>query len=182
MMFFDGGGVTFTGGEVTCQREALVPLFYLLRSEGIHTCIETNASLKGCEELFEITDYMIADFKSPDKEKLKSVTGADLCTVKENLFFRAKTGKPLLIRIPLVNGFNTGEENARLFAEFFCELSEKSGSEKLYFEILTYHEFGKEKYAGLGLEYTVRNGFVQSEDARLLTSVLKENNLKIINT
>ena len=115
MMFIDGGGVTLTGGEVTCQKDGVLNLLNQLKENGIHTCIETNASLKNCEDIFETVDYMIADFKSPDAEKLKSVTGADLEIIKENLLFRAKTLKPLLIRIPLINGFNNGEENAVLF-------------------------------------------------------------------
>ena len=43
-MFFDGGGVTLTGGEATTQFEAVKELLSGLRAEGINTCIETNAS------------------------------------------------------------------------------------------------------------------------------------------
>ena len=119
MMFIDGGGVTLTGGELTCQKDAVINLLNQLKENSIHTCIETNASLKNCEEIFETVDYMIADFKSPDAEKLKDVTGAELEIIKDNLSFRAKTGKPLLIRIPLINEFNNGKENAVAFADFF---------------------------------------------------------------
>ena len=45
-MFIDGGGVTLTGGEVTCQRDSVLNLLSQLKENGIHTCIETNASLK----------------------------------------------------------------------------------------------------------------------------------------
>ena len=181
MMFFDGGGVTLTGGEVTCQKASVIILLNQLKEENIHTCIETNASLKGCEEIFEAVDYMIADFKSPDPKKLKNVTGADINIIKENLLFRAKTGKPLLVRIPLINGFNNGKENAILFAEFFKELEEKSNN-NLFFEILTYHEYGKEKYEKNGKEYKVENGFVAETDVKILAEEIKKNNLKLIHT
>ena len=125
---------------------------------------------------------MIADFKSPNAEKLKSVTGADLDIIKDNLLFRAQTGKPLLIRIPLINGFNNGKENAILFAEFFENLKVESGNENLYFEILTYHEYGKEKYEKSGKEYTVENGFVTPEDVKILAKEIKNKNLKLIHT
>ena len=49
-MFFDGGGVTFTGGEVSLQAEAVLTLFKMLKKENITTCIETNASLKDTEK------------------------------------------------------------------------------------------------------------------------------------
>lgn len=182
MMFIDGGGVTLTGGEVTCQRDSTMTLLKQLKGNNINTCIETNASLKNCEEIFESVDYMIADFKSPDPTKLKEVTGADIEVIKENLLFRAKTGKPLLIRIPLINGFNNGKENAVLFADFFKELYEKSENENLCFEILTYHEYGKDKYEKNGKEYQFRNGFVTPEDIKILETEIKNKNLNLIHT
>ena len=182
MMFIECGGVTLTGGEVTCQKDAVITLLHRLNENGIHTCIETNASLKNCEEIFKTVDYMIADFKSPVADKLKSVTGADLEIIKGNLYFRARTGKSLLIRIPLINSFNTGKENAVLFADFFEELQNKSGNENLYFEILTYHEYGKEKYEKQGKEYKVENGFVSPDDVKILATEIKNRNLNLIHT
>ena len=182
MMFIDGGGVTLTGGEVTCQKNAVINLLNQLKENGIHTCIETNASLENCENIFGTVDYMIADFKSPDAEKLKSVTGANLEIIKENLLFRAETLKPLLIRIPLINGFNNGKENAVLFAEFFEKLKQKSNNPRLYFEILTYHEYGKEKYEKAGKEYKFENGFVSPEDVKILVTEIRNKNLNLIHT
>lgn len=182
MMFIDGGGVTLTGGEITCQKEAVLTLLKKLKDNGIHTCIETNASIPLCEEIFKTVDYMIADFKSPDKEILKDFTGATLEEIKKNLIFRAKLKRPLLIRIPLINGFNTGFENACLFADFFELLRNESDSENLFFEILTYHEYGKEKYAKIGMDYAFKNGFVSHEDLAFLTNELKNRNLTVINT
>ena len=182
MMFIDGGGVTLTGGEVTCQKDAVINLINKLKESGINTCIETNASLKNCEDFFENVDYMIADFKSPNAEKLKSVTGADIEIIKENLLYRAKTLKPLLIRIPLINGFNNGKENAVSFADFFEKLKTTSGNENLYFEILTYHEYGKEKYEKIGKEYKIQNGFVTPKDVKILATEIRNKNLNLIRT
>lgn len=181
-MFFDNGGVTFTGGEVSLQAEAVLKLFNMLKKENISTCIETNASLKGTDKLIDVVDYMIADFKSPSKEVLKSVTGADIEIIKENLLKRAITKKYLLIRIPLINNFNTGEENARGFTEFFKELHEKSGSNNIYIEILTYHEYGKDKYKKENLEYNFSDGFVTQHQVDILKTELVKNNFKIIKT
>jgi pyruvate formate lyase activating enzyme len=181
MIFIDGGGVTLTGGEVTCQKDGVINLFKRLKSEGINTCIETNASIPHCEELFELTDYMIADFKSPCPEDVKNILGGDIDIIKNNLKYRVKTGKPLIVRIPLIKYFNCGEEKAEKFSIFFKELSDFSDN-NLFFEILTYHEFGKEKYAKEGLEYTVTNGFVTDSDVKILLTQLNNKNLKVINT
>ncbi|MBO5065247.1 MAG: radical SAM protein [Clostridia bacterium] len=181
MIFIDGGGVTLTGGEVTCQKDAVLILLKKLKENGIHTCIETNASLPFCEEIFEAVDYMIADFKSPDEEKVKSILGGDINTIRNNLLYRAETGKPLLVRIPLIRFFNCGKENASGFGDFF-NILKATGNTELYFEILTYHEYGKDKYEKLGMDYSVSDGFVTQEDVNILLNILKENNLKVINT
>ncbi len=180
MIFIDGGGVTLTGGEVTCQKDGVLNLLKALSKNNIHTCIETNVSLSGCEAIFDTVDYMIADFKSPSPKKTLSL-GGDIKAIKSNLLYRAKTGKPLLVRIPLIKFFNCGEETAKEFALFFKKLAE-TGNEKLYFEILTYHEFGKEKYNKLNMEYTVTDGYVTNDDINTLLQELKKFNLKIINT
>ena len=55
MMFFDGGGVTLTGGEVTCQKDAVINLLnstklanlhmllYILNSQKIVITINTSS-------------------------------------------------------------------------------------------------------------------------------------------
>jgi pyruvate formate lyase activating enzyme len=182
MMFFENGGVTFTGGEVTLQKDSVFKLCKMLKKENISTCIETNASLINCDLLFDTVDYMISDFKSPNKELLKAATGADIEIIKENLLKRAKSKKYLLIRIPLINNFNTGEKNAKEFAEFFKELQDKGESNKIYIEILTYHEYGKDKYEKLNLKYNFSDGFVTQSQVDILKTELEKNNLKIIKT
>lgn len=182
MMFFENGGVTFTGGEVTLQKDSVFKLCKMLKKENISTCIETNASLLNCDLLFDTVNYMIADFKSPNKELLKTITGADIEIIKENLLKRAKSKKYLLIRIPLINNFNTGEKNAKEFAEFFKELQDKSKSNEIYIEILTYHEYGKDKYEKLNLKYNFSDGFVTQAQVDILKTELEKNNLKIIKT
>ena len=180
MIFIDGGGVTLTGGEVTCQKDAVINLLKELKKNGIHTCIETNASLSGCEEIFDTVDYMIADFKSPYEEKTSSI-GGNIETIKKNLLYRAETKKPLLVRVPLIKFFNCGKETAKDFIIFFEELK-RTGNENLFFEILTYHEFGKEKYAKLNMEYTVTDGYVTEDDIKTLLQEFKNANLDVINT
>ncbi len=182
MMFFDGGGITFTGGECSLQKNELLPIIRELKNRGFHTCIETNVSVKNCEKLYSEVDYMIADCKCANSKALKDVTGADFNTVCDNLLFRAKTKKPLLIRIPLIKGFNTGGKNAELLAAEFYKIKNSSNSENIFFEILTYHEFGKEKYKKLGKEYTVKDAFVSKDDVLTLRNALLKYNLKIITT
>ena len=55
-MFFDDGGVTFTGGEATLQFEALSSLLSKLKEAGISTAIETNGTAKNLPLLFDKLD------------------------------------------------------------------------------------------------------------------------------
>ena len=71
LMFFSGGGVTFTGGEATMQHDELLELFKLLKAENIHIAIETNGTSNKLENLLEYVDYLIMDFKHYDSDVLK---------------------------------------------------------------------------------------------------------------
>ena len=83
-MFFDGGGVTFTGGEATMQHTELLELLKLLKKDNIHTCIETNGTSPKLSELLEYIDYLIMDFKHFDSKELKKYTGMHNEIIKKN--------------------------------------------------------------------------------------------------
>ena len=74
-LFFSGGGVTFTGGECTLQREELSELLSRLRAAGIHTAIETNGTSPHLRELLPHVNYLIMDFKHFDGDALLQSTG-----------------------------------------------------------------------------------------------------------
>ena len=62
-MFFDGGGVTLTGGEVTLQFDALKELLMCLHAEGVSACIETNGCSPRLPELFGLLDTTALDIR-----------------------------------------------------------------------------------------------------------------------
>lgn len=173
LMFFSGGGVTFTGGEATLQHTELLELLRLLKGEGIHTCIETNGTSKRLPELLEYIDYLIMDFKHYDSEILKRYTGVGNEITKINLEGSCRTGRQQHIRLPLINGINT--ESPEAFAEYFSSLDTKN----TVFEFLTYHEYGREKWTE---EYKVKDGFVRGETVSKFIEVFKKHNLKLITT
>lgn len=81
-----------------------------------------------------------------------------------------------------VHYFNCSKEDALGFGEFFSQLQSEGKGDNVSFEILTYHEFGKEKYDKLGLEYTVTDGYTTQEDVHLLANEITKRKLKLINT
>ena len=173
MLFFSGGGVTFTGGEATVQYDELFEILKLLKADNINTAIETNATSPKLVELSEYVDYLIMDFKHYDSEIHKKYTGIANEQIKKNFEALLKSGRELHIRIPLINGINT--QNPEKFAEYFC----KFANDNTDFEFLAYHEYGQDKWCE---EYKVKNGFVSDEVLIKFKEVFEENNLKVIKT
>jgi pyruvate formate lyase activating enzyme len=77
-MFFDGGGVTFTGCEVSLQLPQVEKLLQLLKAENINTCIETNGTNIKLPVLYPFLDRLIIDFKSGNAKKLLEVNEEDI--------------------------------------------------------------------------------------------------------
>ncbi len=173
MMFFSGGGVTFTGGEATVQHTELLKLLQMLKKEEIHTCMETNGTSPKLSELLPYIDYLIMDFKHFDSEALKQYTGVGNESIKANFENNCKYGRQQHIRIPLINGINT--ESPEGFAEYFSEFD----TSNTVFEFLLYHEYGKEKWTE---EYKVKNGFVSNETLKRFKEVFVNHGLKLITT
>ena len=125
MMFFDGGGVTFTGGEPTVQFDALKEALILLKEKGINTAIETNGTNPNLPELFGFIDYLIMDFKHHNSGKLKEFTGVGNETVIKNIAAACQKNKNPLLRIPLIHSFNSSVEDAENFSEILKEYKER---------------------------------------------------------
>ncbi len=172
MMFFDGGGVTFTGGEVCVQSAELLEVLKKLRDIGIHTAIETNASFDSLKQLSDYVDYLIADFKHYDDVKHREWVGASNGSVKENIEYLLNTRNQLHIRIPVIGGVN---DNPDGFAEYFSKLETSNA----VFEFLSYHEYGKDKWKG---NYQIENGFVTKEKINEFKIKFEHNGMKTVET
>ena len=117
-LFFDGGGVTFTGGECTLQKEALTEILKGCRQNDIHTAIETNGTCPYEKALFDNVNLIITDFKHYNSKKLQEQAGL-VRDYQKNITDYLYSGKQILIRIVLINGFNAEANDAVAFAEFF---------------------------------------------------------------
>ena len=178
-MFFDGGGVTFTGGEPTLQFDALKELLMLLKEKGISTAIETNGTNPRLPELFELVDFLIMDFKHYDGKKLREYTGVGNENVVANVKAAFEQRSQLLLRIPLINGFNAEREDAEGFADVLAPLMKKEG---FALEVLSYHEYGKDKWEQNGMSYTMQDAFVSENQFDEFCSILKNNSIKLVRT
>lgn len=141
-----GGGVTLGGGEPTQQAEFAGDFLKLCRDHGIHTVMETcgMTSWERLAPLLERLDLVYMDLKHMDSRRHKSWTGAANSLILENI--RRTAGKqPLILRIPVIPGFNDDDVNIRDSAKFARTL----GRNLQRLELLPYHQLGIHRYAEL---------------------------------
>ena len=152
--FYDrtGGGVTLNGGEVLCQWEAAEELLKRCKNEGINTCVETalNVPWEHAESVFAYTDLVITDIKHMDSATHKKLTGAGNELILQNIVKTVKLGKKLVIRTPVIAGYNNSEENIRATADF---IRDKLNSKIIAYQLLPYRRMGTEKYESLMIPY-----------------------------
>ncbi len=149
--FFDesGGGVTFSGGEPLMQPEFLLELLRSCGDLGIHRAVDTCA-FAAPAQLLEVADnceLFLIDLKHMDSEKHKRHTAVPNERILKNIRILAERGSPMIIRIPLIEGFNSDEENIRRSGEFLTSLP----TLPLRVDLLPYHSIAGGKYKKLGL-------------------------------
>ena len=179
-MFFEGGGLTLTGGEVMMQREGVKRLLSEVHAAGVNTCIETNGVSPHLSELFPHIDHLIMDIKHHDPCRHRAVTGMENGVACENLALALAQGMDVLVRIPLIGGFNASVEDAHKFASLLSSLGMR---ERGALELLTYHEYGKAKYESLGLPYRMdESARITPEMLTKFTDVIRASGIKLIKT
>ena len=144
-----GGGVTLSGGEVLLQSDFAAALLQQCRAEGIGTAMESNLSVgrERLEKVVPFLDLVMADIKHMDPRAHRMATGADNRQVLDNLRWLDSQQIPLIIRTPVIPGFNDSPENIRATADFL------SGLKNLrYYELLSYNPMGNDKRKRLGYD------------------------------
>lgn len=177
-LFFDGGGVTFSGGEPTLQYEALLELLKELKKQEIHIAVETNGSHPNLEVLFPYINLLIIDLKHINAEAHQRATGLSNAIIKENIR-KAMTKHPnVLIRTPLINGVNSDEKYILEFVAFYKQFP----LEHTQFELLKYHEYGKIKWEQCHLPYAMYDGCITDACREAFETIYRSNGLTVIHT
>lgn len=140
-----GGGVTISGGDPGFQPDFAAEIMRLSQQAGIHTAIETNLcySEETLQKLLQFCDLVMADIKHIDTAKHRIGTGRGNELILENI---QRITKPLILRTPVIPGFNDDPETIRAIANFA-----KKQPSLLYYELLTYNPLGIAKAEKLGL-------------------------------
>ncbi|NLT13320.1 MAG: glycyl-radical enzyme activating protein [Clostridiales bacterium] len=155
-----GGGVTASGGEILAQADFVAALFKRCREAGYHTCADTSGfgDPAALLKILEYADLVYFDLKHMDLEAHKQYMGQSNELILNNLELVVKTGVPLVIRAPLIPGYNNSDENLRAMAAKVAEIAKDS-----VVNLLPYHRYGANKYRMIDMTY-------QLEDVPELTS------------
>ena len=153
-MFYknSGGGLTLSGGELLRQSEFASALLEKAKELGIHTAIETSgyAQWDSFKQVLKNTDLVLMDIKHVNDEKHTLYTGVSNTLILGNFKKIQKLGKPLIVRIPVIPGFNTDEESIGEYIDFLtgCGICEVN--------LLAFHQLGESKYDMMGMDYSFR--------------------------
>lgn len=137
-----GGGVTLSGGEPLLQGNFVKRLLQLCQQEGIHTAVETNLCFTWDKivKLLPYIDLVMTDIKHMDENSHRRGTGGSIRRILYNLKRLADSGKPVIVRTPIIPGYNDSNENITLTARFL-----KSISNLQYYELLSFNPLGSAK-------------------------------------
>ena len=180
--FYDrsGGGITLSGGEPFMNPTLAQALFEASHQAGIHTAVETclHVPWKYIEPSLPFVDLFLADLKHVDEAVFLQWTDGSARRVLDNLQRLAQAGKKMIIRVPLIQGFNASEADIAAITDFAADRLQVS---EIHF--LPYHTLGMNKYQLLSQPYTAPDkpldapellGFAQDyAQSKGLTAILR---------
>lgn len=175
---YSNGGITYSGGEPTFQRDFLRSMVDTFYNMGIHQAIETCGyfNWEDVEDIFKKLDFVFVDIKIMDGKRHKELTGVDNEKILNNIKKLGKLNIDLVVRIPLIKDVNDSIDNIRKTASF---VSENIANGKI--EILPYHSLGNYKYDKLGLS-RFKNTFEtpSKEEIATIEKIIEEYGVEIV--
>ncbi|MGN0465621.1 MAG: glycyl-radical enzyme activating protein [Lachnospiraceae bacterium] len=147
------GGITVSGGEALVQHEFLVELLSTCKTLGWHTAIETTglASREVLDKVIPWLDLVMMDIKHIDPAVHKQFTGVDNIKILENAIYISKIAKEMIVRVPIIPGFNADKNTIAAIAEFATHMNNIK-----QIHLLPYHDLGANKYGMMGQEYELQ--------------------------
>lgn len=164
-----GGGVTYSGGEPALQTDFIHSLSALLREQGVHIAAETTGYVPERDFLrfADCVDLLLFDLKHTDSLRHREGTGVPNERILSNLRRAAGLGKQIIVRIPVIPGFNDSLRDAEEFAKLL------SGIGLTRMHLLPFHQMGEEKYRSLQQEYAMSGVRpLHSEDLKEMADIL----------
>lgn len=169
----NGGGVTFSGGEVLLQPDFIVAVRQ--RLDSLHAAIETSGYASG--EVFTRVasrmDLVMMDIKLVDPARHRRWTGVDNRPILDNLERLKRLGVPFRARVPVIPGVNDDDGNLEATARL---LADAQNLERV--ELLRYNRSAGAKYGLLGRSYDP--GFDEQAEPNMNTEIFAQYGIKAV--
>ena len=172
ILALNGGGVTFSGGEVMLQSDFVVAIRKLVPE--VHALIETSAfaSAETFEKVAGAMDMVIMDVKIADPALHRRYVGVDNAQILRNLQILKGLNKPFRIRVPLIPTVNDTPENMEATAHL---LEGAHMLEKV--ELLRYNKAAGAKYSGVGMTYAP--DFPEQQEPRIIREPFERRGIRV---
>ena len=173
------GGVTLSGGEPTVQPEFSTEILRMCQHRGIHTAMETCGYVDWpvLEEMLKYVDLIYVDIKHVSASEHSRLTQKGNRKILSNIRKIAEKhpDTSLIIRIPVIPGYNDTGENMTRTAEFVRQLGRV---ERI--ELLPYHRLGVYMYRILAKTYRLTHVEAPEEDRpQYLAELVKDQGVQV---
>ncbi len=171
-----GGGVTLSGGEPLEQADFAKAILQACKDHGLHTAIETAGCVPwtSFEKVIAHTDLFLYDLKHLEAETLRASTRADTHQIRSNLEKLATHKTAIIVRIPVVPGFNDSIETIGEMARL------AKGLRIQEIHLLPYHRYGQGKYRLLERVYPFKGpDKVPQAQLERLQQVIEDEGLRV---
>lgn len=160
----------------------LQPVFLLeclkaCKARRIHTCIDTAGVASGAylEEICRYTDLFLYDVKTADPQKFEAYIGKGFREACEHLRKIAGQGAGVIVRIPVIPGFNDDKKSVQetiRFLQTMPVLKEVN--------LLPFHRTGADKYKRLGMDWEMGDlPGLKEEDLKDIREMFREQGFRI---
>lgn len=180
--FYNGGGITVTGGEPLMQMDFLIDLFTLAKEKNIHTCIDTsgiaynpdNATLlEKMDRLMALTDLVMLDIKHIDPEKHLELTRQPNNNILKFAAYLNEKQVDMWIRHVVVPGLTDDDKYLYELGYFIGQFRSLKA-----LDALPYHTMGETKYEKLGIEYRLKGVPAMDKDVLIEKKQIILNGIK----
>lgn len=146
------GGVTFSGGEPMLQFDFLLEVLKECKANGYHTAVDTSGhtAAEKFVAIMQYTDLFLFDLKHLDPLQHIKATGVSNELILENLGLLVQNRKDIIIRIPVIPGFNDDEVYISTLRKFLMNYG-TNAIKKIC--ILPFHKIGASKYKRFNIKY-----------------------------
>lgn len=137
------GGVTFSGGEPLFQGEFVIEVSRRLT---LHKALQTSGYADPAlfQRVLQEMDFVLFDIKLVDRDRHLAYTGVDNDWILRNYQTLLDSGRPHVVRVPLIPGVTDTDDNLKQIAAL---------TERSHVELMRYNPLAGAKYPMVGMTY-----------------------------